>query len=61
MGTFARGVEMAAWGLPHGDLASRGSTTARMNATVNAAFETLVDYHVWEEDAQESLYVMCNK
>ena len=37
-----------------------GSSTAKMNVTVNAAFETLVDHHEWGEEAQESLYVMCN-
>ena len=37
-----------------------GSSTAKMNVTVNVAFETLVDHHVWGEEAQESLYVMCN-
>ena len=37
-----------------------GSTTAKLNVTVNAAFETLVDHHLWGEEAQESLYLMCN-
>ena len=61
VGTFARGGRD---GLPGGFHTviwlQGGSTTAKMNATVNAALETLVDHHVWEEDAQESLYVMCN-
>ena len=37
-----------------------GSSTAKLNVTVNTAFETLVEPHVLGEEAQESLYVMCN-
>ena len=61
VGTFARGGLDDLPGGFHTVLwLQGGSSTAKMNVTVNAAFETLVDHHVWGEEAQESLYVMCN-
>ena len=61
VGTFARGgVDDMPGGFHTVLWLQGGSSTAKMNVTVNAAFETLVDHHVWGEEAQESLYVMCN-
>ena len=41
-------------------LLSCSTCTAKLNVTVNAGFEIFVDHHKWGEEAQESLYVMCN-
>ena len=61
VGTFARGGRD---GLPGGFHTvlwlQGGSNTAKLHVTVNAAFETLVEHHQWGEEAQDSLYVMCN-
>ena len=62
VGTFARGGRD---GLPGGFhtvlwIQSGYASPASINATVNSAFETLVRHHEWDEEAQESLYVMCN-
>ena len=61
VGTFARGgIDDLPGGFHTVLWLQGGSNTAKMNVTVNPAFETLVGHHEWREEAQESLYVMCN-
>ena len=55
VGTFARGgVENLPGGFHTVIWLQGGTSTASLNVTVNAAFETLVDHYQWGEEAQES-------
>ena len=61
VGTFARGgLDDLPGGFHTVIWLQGGASAASLNVTVNAAFETLVGHYQWGEEAQESLYVMCN-